>query len=123
MLEQVSSQTPSDDEIVLGFFESLKDGRVVDALNVFATDALLRDDQGRDHRGIKEIAASFANRRKPSDIFVEDIKHQGDRVVALVRLKGGKRCLHSFHLKNGRVHSLRVRPLQGERPRSRKGRP
>ncbi len=49
--------------LVRAFYESLARGRMVDALDLVATDAVLRDEAGNESRGIGAIARSSSERR------------------------------------------------------------
>src|SRR5437660_1691362 len=51
--------------LVSAFYESLARGRMVDALDLVATDAVLRDESGNESRGIGAIARSLLPYRGP----------------------------------------------------------
>ena len=109
--------TPLAETLVRQYFDALRAGRIVDALDVFATDAILRDAQGGVHRGIREIAATFVHTREPRRIEIVALSRDRDRVIATVeiRAKGVKRPLRFrdvFHIDGQRVRSLTVAPVR-----------
>jgi len=102
-------ETPPE-EIVRGFLDALRSGRVLDALDVFALDGTIRDAKGRDYRGIREIV-QFVNRGGSGPLQIEEITRDRDTVTAIVRPLGGgrgNRLRHTYTLDAGRVRSLRI---------------
>src|SRR2546428_10179586 len=63
------------EEIVRGFLDALRSGRVLDALDVFALDGTIRDAKGREHRGIREIV-EFVNRGGSNPLQIEEIRRE-----------------------------------------------
>jgi hypothetical protein len=106
------------EEVVGQFLDAFQFGRVVDALDVFALDGVIRDADGREHRGIREIAAFVSNARSPSPVHVEGIRRDGETVTAVVRsVAGGResRLRHTYTLSGGRVRSLQIEKLHAGR--------
>src|SRR2546427_7152527 len=62
------SATLRAEEVVRRFNDFLARGRLVDALNLFTTDARLRDASGRESAGIPAITSSLLTDRVPQDI-------------------------------------------------------
>jgi ketosteroid isomerase-like protein len=112
-------------EIVRHYFDGLRQGRTVDALDVFATDAVLRDEGGVEHRGIREIVAALGRERHPVSVDLLSLHQEGDRVTALVeiRARGARsptRSRQVFEIHGGRIRSLRREPIRPIRPRHRR---
>ena len=108
-MSTVTVEEPPE-EIVRGFLDALRSGRVVDALDVFALDGTIRDAKGQVHRGIREIA-KFVNRASSEHQKVEAITRKGDAVTAIVRSATGRRqdrLRHTYTIGDGRVRSLRI---------------
>ena len=106
------------ERLVRQYFEALRHGRIVDALDVFATDAVFQDANGDVHRGIRAIAASFAHTREPLHLDIVALSRNGDRVTAMVEIRGteGGRPLRYrdvFHIDGKRVRSLTVASVRG----------
>ncbi|MGQ0798223.1 MAG: nuclear transport factor 2 family protein [Methanobacteriota archaeon] len=117
-MEQGTEKTP--ERLVRQYFEGLRRFRVVDALDVFATDAVLRDEKGAVHRGIREIARSFVRARRPRRVHVIELSQEEGRVTAIVQDRGtaaGKETRHRevFHVDGGRVRSLTVTQFSSNR--------
>jgi hypothetical protein len=109
-------ETPPE-ETVRRLLDALASGRVLDALDTFAMDAVIRDARGEEHRGIREIV-EFVNRLRPGSMRAEDIEKERDTVTATVRSRTGgreERARHTYTLGGGRVRSLRIDA--GGRPR------
>jgi len=96
------------------YHEGRRRGRVVDVLDVFATDAVLEDERGRLHRGIKEIAATFARERNPVPLEVLSVEPAGADMTATVRVskaKDARTLRETFGFAKRRVRSLRIEPV------------
>jgi len=109
-------ETPPE-ETVRRLLDALASGRVLDALDTFAMDAVIQDARGEEHRGIREIV-EFVNRLRPGSMRAEDIVKERDTVTATVRSRTGgreERARHTYTLGGGRVRSLRIDA--GGRPR------
>ena len=109
-------ETPPE-ETVRRLLDALASGRVLDALDTFAMDAVIQDARGEEHRGIREIV-EFVNRLRPGSMRAEDIVKEQDTVTATVRSRTGgreERARHTYTLGGGRVRSLRIDA--GGRPR------
>src|SRR2546428_10853007 len=78
------------EEIMRGFLDPLRSGRVLDALDVFALDGTIRDAKGREHRGIREIV-EFVNRGGSNPLQIEEIRRDRDTGAAVVRSVAGGR--------------------------------
>ena len=119
MTAQANKVETPPEEIVRGFLDALRSGRVLDALDVFALDGTIRDSKGREHRGIREIV-QFVNRGGSDSLQIEEIRRDRDTVTAIVRSAAGgrqDRLRHTYTLGAGRVRSLRI-----EKSRARPGR-
>ena len=109
-------ETPPE-ETVRRLLDALASGRVLDALDTFAMDAVIQDARGEEYRGIREIV-EFVNRLRPGSMRAEDIVKERDTVTATVRSRTGgreERARHTYTLGGGRVRSLRIDA--GGRPR------
>ena len=94
--------------IVRDFYDSLSHGRMVDALNLIATDAILQDETGNESRGIRAIARSLLPYREPNAIALERIDSSGRDVHVLFRTKRAHRYRGSLSVDGGRIRSLRL---------------
>lgn len=115
----------SDEVLVRHYLTALNNGRFLDALSAFSMDARLRDEMGRERRGIREIAASFARREEPVRVEIEDLQHEGDAVAVRVRMTSSanpapKVYRSVFQVSRDRINSLVIEPLPA--PRSRRAR-
>ena len=89
------------------FYDFLARGRLVDALNLFTTDARLRDAKGRESAGIRAITSSLLTYRVPQDIAIEQMEPEDGEIRATVRLPTG-RSVGRFSVARGRIKSLRM---------------
>ena len=94
--------------LVRAFYESLSRGRMVDALNLVATDAVLRDEAGKESRGIGEIARSLLPYREQDAIAVEKVESEGPDVQVLYRTKKTRKYRSSISVDRGRIRSVRL---------------
>src|SRR5439155_10353146 len=78
------------EEVVRRFYDFLARGRLVDALNLFTTDARLRDASGRESAGIRAITSSLLTYRVPQDIAVEEMEPEDGESRATIRSPGGR---------------------------------
>ena len=97
--------------VVRRFLESLGEGRLVDALDLFSTDAVLIDDGGHAAKGIRAIAASLLGYRTPRRLDVERIETRGPDVEVAFRREGSGAYRASFSVHKGRIRSARVHRL------------
>ena len=95
------------EEVVRRFYDFLAHGRLVDALNLFTTDARLRDASGRESAGIRAITSSLLSYRVPQDIAVERMEPEDGEIRATVRSPSG-RSVGRFSVARGRIKSLRM---------------
>ena len=95
------------EEVVRRFYDFLARGRLVDALNLFTTDARLRDASGRESAGIRAITSSLLTYRVPQDIAVEEMEPEDGEIRATIRSPGG-RSVGRFSVARGRIKSLRM---------------
>ncbi len=107
--------TGGDEVVVRAYFEALRRGAIVDALNAFATDATLLGEDGQPRRGIREIAAFFAVRRHPMDIQIDDLEKSWDSVTARIRVRDARSgetqgYRDVFRLRRQRIRALTVEP-------------
>ncbi len=79
--------------VVREYYDSLSQGRVVDALNLFSTDATLTDEAGKESRALDRL---------------ED---RGREVLALYHTGGARRYRGVFSVDRGRIRALRVERL------------
>ena len=101
------SATLRAEEVVRRFYDFLARGRLVDALNLFTTDARLRDASGRESAGIRAITSSLLTYRVPQEIAVEQMEPEGGEIRATVRSPSG-RSVGRFSVARGRIKSLRM---------------
>jgi len=95
--------------LVRAFYESLARGRMVDALDLVATDAVLRDEAGNESRGIGAIARSLLPYREPDAIALEQIESAGSDVRVQFRTKKwARRYRGSISVDRGRIRSVRL---------------
>ncbi|HKZ98180.1 MAG TPA: nuclear transport factor 2 family protein [Thermoplasmata archaeon] len=118
-MEQGTERTP--ERLVHQYFEGVRRGRVVDALDVFATGAVFRDEDGTVHRGIREIAAKFAKARRPRRVHILGLTQHADTVTAIVEFprtttEASGRFREEFRIVGGRVESLTATPVEGRLP-------
>src|SRR2546426_733546 len=95
------------EEVVRRFYDFLARGRLVDALNLFTTDARLRDASGRESAGIRAITSSLLTYRVPQDIAVDQMEPEDGEIRATVRSPSG-RSVGRFSVARGRIKSLRM---------------
>jgi hypothetical protein len=98
---EVSVPLPPE-EVVRRFYGFLARGQLVDALDLFTTDARLREGTKRESSGIRAIAASLLPYREPQEISVERVEADGPEVRAVVRSKKG-RSIGRFSVAGGRI--------------------
>lgn len=91
----------SPEDLAHRFLQSLQNGRLVDALDTLAPDAVVSDGEGPDRHGLREIAASLLPYRTPDRLIVEGIEATGGTVRARVRVVPGPR-------KSGRRYNARI---------------
>jgi ketosteroid isomerase-like protein len=126
MLETMNPGNGEPEEaLVRSYLAALNNGESIEALNAFATDALYRDESGREQRGIREIVAAFVRRQKPLSVEIEELQRDGDAVSVRMRMtypaKDAPRVYRSvFRVQGDRIRSLVIDPLPV--PRSRKSR-
>ena len=95
--------------LVRDFYDSLSRGRIVDALNLVATDAVFRDEAGKESRGIIAVARSLLPYREPDGITVEKVESEGPDVHVLFRTKKKPRGYRSLiSVERGRIRSVSV---------------
>ncbi len=97
------------------FLESLRDGRLVDALDTLSPDAVISDETGHDRHGIREITASLLPYRIPSRLAADRVEAHGSVVSAVVRIPAGpggrdRRYRARIQVRAGRIHSVGFRP-------------
>ncbi|HYU06325.1 MAG TPA: nuclear transport factor 2 family protein [Thermoplasmata archaeon] len=97
--------------VVREYYESLSQGRVVDALNLFSTDATFTDEEGKESKGIREIAASLLEYRKPNSVSLERLEDRGREVLALYHTSRTRHYRGVFSVDRGRIRSVRVERL------------
>jgi hypothetical protein len=113
MPEEYSELSPEEAKaIVSEFVDSLTEGRMVDALNLLATDAVLHDEAGVEQRGIGAIAKSLLPYREPHAVDFETMETAGNDVRVLFRGKKARRFSGSFSVSRGRIRSLRLEAAQ-----------
>src|SRR3989449_1195324 len=112
------SATLRAEEVVRRFYDFLARGRLVDALNLFTTDARLRDASGRESAGIRAITSSLLTYRVPQDIAVEQMEPEDGEIRATVRSPSG-RSVGRFSVARGRIKSLRMERAQDSSAASR----
>ena len=113
---EVPSAGRAPEELVRQYFEALRRGRVVDALDVFSTDAVLWDEAGTEHRGIRAIAASFVHGRSPTRISLISVIRSDRDIATIAEIR---RTLSAppiryravFSIDQGRVRSLTMTRL------------
>lgn len=93
--------------IVREFYDALAAGRMVDALSLVATDAVLQDEQGGESRGIGAIARSLLPYRKPNGISLESVESIAPDVSVLFRKAKSRRLRGHFSVDRGRIRSVR----------------
>jgi ketosteroid isomerase-like protein len=104
---KVSSKEAAD--LVSAFYESLARGRMVDALDLVATDAVMSDEAGNESRGIGAIARSLLPYREPDGIALERIESTGPDVHVQFRTKKrARRYRGSISVDRGRIRSVRL---------------
>ncbi len=122
-----SGTTNADQAVVRHYLTALGNGQVLDALNTFSMDAWMRDERGRERRGIREIAAAFASRELPVAVDVEELEQEGEAVAVRVRMtfpeNEQSRVYRSvFRVNRDRIRSVVTDPLPAVRARRRASR-
>jgi hypothetical protein len=110
MTESRNTRETPPEETVRRFLDALGSGRVLDAIDAFAMDAVIRDARGKEHRGIRAIV-EFVNHLRPGPLRAEEIVNEQDTVTATVRSRAGgreERARHTYTIGGGRVRSLRI---------------
>jgi hypothetical protein len=95
------------EEVVRRFYGFLARGQLVDALDLFTTDARFREGSKRESAGIRAIAASLLAYREPQEISVESVDADGPEVRAVVRSKKG-RSVGRFSIARGRIQTAQI---------------
>jgi len=107
--ESYTDLSPEEAEAVVSeFVDSLSEGRMIDALNLIATDAVLHDESGNEVRGIRAIARSLLPYREPHAVALETIEMAGPDVRVLFQRKKSRRLRGLFSVSRGRIRSLRL---------------
>src|SRR5438128_12649211 len=86
---EVSVPLPPE-EVVRRFYEFLARGQLVDALDLFTTDARLREASKHESSGIRAIAASLLPYREPHETSVELVQATGPAARRAVPSKKGR---------------------------------
>lgn len=102
---EVSAQEAA--AIVREFYDALAGGRMVDALSLVATDAVLQDEKGDESRGIGAIARSLLPYRSPNGISLESVESITPDVSVLFRKAKSRRLRGHFSVDRGRIRSVR----------------
>jgi SnoaL-like domain len=115
MSTTTANETETPDALARRFLDSLQKGRVVDALDALAPDAVLTDPPGKARHGLREIAESLRAYRTPDQLEVDRIESEGEEVSALVRVvRKEKRALQQYRanivVRRGRIASVRFSP-------------
>jgi hypothetical protein len=109
--ESYTDLSPEEAEAVVSeFVDSLSEGRMIDALDLIAMDAVLRDEAGNERRGIRAIAKSLLPFREPHAVALETIETAGNEVRVLFR-REKSRLRGSFSVSQGRIRSLRLETM------------
>ena len=122
MTSEPRSLSPGANEaLVRAYFDALRRGAIVDALNAFATDATLLGEDGRSRRGIREIAAFFASRRDPMAIHIDELERSRDSITARIRVEDARTGQTHGYRDVFRLGRHRIRSLTVESESSRSG--
>ena len=110
---EIPSMGRAPERLARRYFEALHRGRIVDALEVFATDATLRDETGARHRGIREITSSFVRSARPIHVNVVSLNGLNGHIIAIVEMGKGPggavaRYRAAFQIDGDRVRSLAI---------------
>ncbi len=119
------SREEPDERLVRDYLTALKAGQFLDALNAFSMDASFRDATGTERHGIREIAAAFARQERPLGVEIEELRREGDALVARVRLslptqRASRTYRSVFRVRQRRISSLEFEPLPPTAPKARK---
>jgi len=106
------------EEVVRKFYASLSRGEMIDALDLFSTDAIITDEKGHELHGIRYIASSLLEYRTPRSIRLDHVTADGPTVVAEVRSDAKKRYRGVFSVSHGRIRSWRREPVARHRARN-----
>ncbi len=106
----------ADEQVVRTYLTALNNGQILDMLNAFSLDARLRDEAGRERRGIREIAEAFAARERPVQVDIEDLENEGEAVAVRMRMsypRGQREREYRsvFRVSRNRIHSLVIDPI------------
>jgi hypothetical protein len=105
---KVVSPPPSGSQVVRKFFDSLTRAQMVDALDLVATDAVLKDEKDHESRGIRAIASSLLPYRKAELIELDRIEPAGSDVRAFYHTKRSQRRRGLFTVDRGRIRAIRL---------------
>lgn len=108
-------EIPSELETARRFLQALHDGRVLDALDAFAPDAVIREDGAREHRGLRAIALSLLPYREAGRVDIIGLHRSTQGVTALLRAHTGlgeafQEFRATFRISGSRIHSLHLQP-------------
>jgi hypothetical protein len=97
------------------FLDSLRGGRLVDALETLSPDAVVSDGASPDRHGLREIAASLMPYRTPDRFLPERVETHGNTVSASVRIpespgKPARRYRARIEVRGGRIRTVRFLP-------------
>lgn len=103
------------EDLARRFFDSLRQGRLVDALETLSSDATISDGSGPERHGLREIAAALIPYRTPDHLLAERIEARGTIVSASVRIPGSpgkpsRRYRARIDVRGGRIRSVRFVP-------------
>lgn len=123
-----SITTNADLAVVRHYLTALGNGEVLDALSTFSMDAKMRDERGRERRGIREIAAAFASRDLPVTVDVEELAQEGEAVAVRMRMTfpemaESREYRSVFRVNRDRIRSVVTDPLPTRHTRNRASRP
>lgn len=105
----------SPEDLAHRFLQSLQNGKLVDALDTLAPDAVVSDGEGPDRHGLREIATSLLPYRTPDRLVVEGIRATGGTVNARVRVSPGpgkrsRRYNARIDVRAGRIRAVDFQP-------------
>lgn len=110
-----SLEIPSELETAQRFLQALRDGRVVDALDAFAPDAIIREGEGMERRGLRAIAGSLLPYRVPGRVEIVEIHRSVHGVTARLHANLGigdrsRDYRATFQISGNRIRALDLRP-------------
>ncbi len=102
-------------DVAQRFLQALEDGRIIDALDTFAADAVIREGDGHERRGMRAIALSLLPYRTPGRVEVVEVRRSTHGATAYLRAHPGpgagiREYRATFRVAGNRIRSMYLKP-------------